>query len=77
MTIGDKYYKTITYLNGKGETCEQTSGPFEYRDPQLFLDQMQSSMRGYCSGAKVRIWTEVYYEWEGPWKNIEFSFVVG
>ena len=76
MTKGDKYYMTITGENVRGEKWERTSGPFVYEDAQYFLDGMQNAMRAYCSGVRVQYWREVYNEWEGPWKCVEFSFTV-
>lgn len=76
MTKGDKYYRTITWETANGEKKEQTSGPFEYKDAQYFLDGLQSEMRAYCSGVRIQYWREVYNEWDGPWKCVEFSFTV-
>lgn len=73
MTKGDKYYETRTYVTGE----EKTYGPFEYRDAQYFLDGIQRDMKALYTGTKVRIWTKVYNEWEGPFENTEFSFIVG
>lgn len=76
MTKGDKYYQTVTGETGSGEKWEKTYGPFEYKDAQYFLDGMQRDMKAYCSGVRVQYWMEVYNEWEGPYKSVEFSFTV-